>query len=457
MAGYSDLFVQTLTVPSGDTSPTQSIIYGNPQYGYFETKEFSEKAKEVTFSLVPPGYQFETEIYVKQKDSRGAFFYQQVALEKFEFPLTPAQLSPKPLQKSAGFTSNYFLSYRERIQKPGGFDSVSLLTNNYGEIVWAYGFSQPGVGKLEVGRYLGRGKYGFLGEQGTFEIANFDGKIEKTVLLEYAPQKRFLLHHDFDYDPAGAGLVAFSINYRKILNPKTSKLEDFIVGTLVNVPMNSSEARVVWDAADKNSPYKVGSCEQLNFNDLASLDGGDFDHVNSVSHVPGKGYLISSRNCSTVVMLDESFHYSWSIGIRPYATISTVGTNFEFHGQHNVHFLPNGNLMLFDNNNTTKRSRVLEIKIDEKAMTAELVKEFVPTPQLFCTHEGSATRLENGNTMGGFIQGSTRRLVEFNPDGEQIAYFNLQSDVHLESYRMQPQNTIGRETYLGKSLSAIRR
>jgi len=100
-----------------------------------------------------------------------------------------------------------------------------------------------------------------------------------------------------------------------------------------------------------------------------------------------------------------------------------------FYHQHSPELQPGGNILLFDNG--TRRpaehggefSRALELRLDEKAMTAEAVWSYRHAPDLFCPIWSDADRLPNGNTLVTFgtrTPGDTTRYVEVTSAGRVV-------------------------------------
>jgi hypothetical protein len=96
-----------------------------------------------------------------------------------------------------------------------------------------------------------------------------------------------------------------------------------------------------------------------------------------------------------------------------------------FHEAHAPELQPNGNILLYDNGGTARDfSRVLELAIDEEAMTAEIAWEYpggLADDPWSTLAMGDADRLANGNTLvtaGSLIAGdSPSRVFEVTPDG----------------------------------------
>jgi hypothetical protein len=105
-----------------------------------------------------------------------------------------------------------------------------------------------------------------------------------------------------------------------------------------------------------------------------------------------------------------------------------------FSHQHAAKWLPNGNLVLFDNGNLRLPhfSRAVEYALDQGAKTATLVWQYRLNPDVFGPAFGDVQRLANGNTL--ICWGATVPLLtEVAPDGTIVSEMALAPGV--SSYR----------------------
>lgn len=148
----------------------------------------------------------------------------------------------------------------------------------------------------------------------------------------------------------------------------------------------------------------------------------DFDHPNVLDFAPDSNYIISFRNFGAVAKIDRSTGARiWQLG-GTQSTLTFLNDPLGFFsGQHNAHFLPNGDLMVFDNGlrHNPPHSRAAEYAINESAKTATLVWEYEPQPMVFASFIGSSERLSNGNTLVGF--GALGQLDEVDPVDNLLA------------------------------------
>jgi hypothetical protein len=142
----------------------------------------------------------------------------------------------------------------------------------------------------------------------------------------------------------------------------------------------------------------------------------DLIHGNGLALTNDGNLLLSSRNLSEITKINlQTGSILWRLGGKnsDFQFVNDAG----FAYQHNINFLPDGNITLFDNHGTDQAptaSRAVEYKLDPAAKTATLVWEFSHTPPVFTDYMGDVQRLANGNTFIGW--GNTGTM----PDGFAI-------------------------------------
>jgi len=172
-----------------------------------------------------------------------------------------------------------------------------------------------------------------------------------------------------------------------------------------------------WDALNG---LDIGSTDPLILQDLADADSLDFTHANAIDVSADGSYLISLRNLSQVIKVNQSGSIVWRLG--------GVNSDFQFVNdplgrfslQHGMRELPNGNILLFDNGvgHQPPQSRAVEYQLDLNAMTATLVWQYDADPHLFGPFLGFTQRLANGNTL--ITYGAHPVIREVNPAGEVV-------------------------------------
>ena len=199
-------------------------------------------------------------------------------------------------------------------------------------------------------------------------------------------------HHDFYRFANGNTLVPEWVELPEELHRKVrggykmpgERLPRLIGDDLVEITPDQKEVRRIhtWQLLD---PVKdpIGAVRRR----------WEWTHVNGVDVNEAGDIVFSARGCDRVAVIsgktgEISFKFS------------------EARGQHNPTWLPNGNLLVFDNGQDA--SKVIEV--DPK--TGEIVWNYrgVPAHQFFSGHISGASRLSSGNVL--VCEGTSGRLFE---------------------------------------------
>lgn len=146
---------------------------------------------------------------------------------------------------------------------------------------------------------------------------------------------------------------------------------------------------------------------------------GDPVHANDIEAITKDNYqfipgakpgdvLLSLRHLDAIVLADLTQNkITWMLR----------GT---FRQQHDVDLLPNGHIMLFDNEGNVMKStgKSRSIEIDPK--TGGIVWEYDGTEMdpMYSENRGSQQRLSNGNTL--ISEANAGRLIQVTPDGDVV-------------------------------------
>ena len=175
-------------------------------------------------------------------------------------------------------------------------------------------------------------------------------------------------------------------------------------------------------------------------NTFADMTQASFDyaHVNAIALDPIDNNLLASlRTTSEIVKINRrTGQIMWHFGGKNnmFAYIGEHPENAPYYtvGQHDIHRLPNGHLLYFDNGNISgggvtpndrTYTRAVEYALDETNMTATLVWEFRHTPDISAPCTGSVKRFANGNTLidwGCAVPTSGFILTEVDPAGQVV-------------------------------------
>jgi len=203
---------------------------------------------------------------------------------------------------------------------------------------------------------------------------------------------------------------------------------DRVVGDGVALVNRAGTELRRWSAFDHLEEIPQASTDPLScYAYHFGSDTTDWTHGNCVDFRPDRNtFLVSLRNVLRIVNVDaRTGEILWQMG--PGLDFTWLGDENEndqwFLMQHGPRWLPDGNLLLFDNGNCRgfyncmhgPYSRALELAVDEEAMTVTKVWEYrVP----FSHAIGNIERHANGNTL--ITNGWNGFIVEATPDGRSV-------------------------------------
>jgi len=209
--------------------------------------------------------------------------------------------------------------------------------------------------------------------------------------------------HDFKILPNGHYLM---VSY----NDVEIDMSKIVEGGHPNA--NVTQAIIQELDANKNPVFQWKSLDYIpitdSYNDLTAKNI-DYIHLNSMFIDDNGDLLLSCRSTSEILKVSrQTGEIIWRFGGK-HNEFSFLNEHEEnaptyFCWQHDAKFLPNGNLLFFDNGSTPSEqtreySRAVEYELDEVNKTAKLVWEYRHTPDISTYNEGSAERLPNGNTL----------------------------------------------------------
>ena len=158
----------------------------------------------------------------------------------------------------------------------------------------------------------------------------------------------------------------------------------------------------------------------------------DYFHINSIEEEGEDHFLISARRTSAVYKVDRrTGEVVWRLGGKRSDFEMGEGAVFAF--QHDARRQPDGTITLFDNRGAAmeEQSRGIRLRLDEGAMRATLVREYLHPEQPFATYQGNVQVLPDGNVFVGW--GSGPYMTEHDPDGDVL--FDASFPPEVESYR----------------------
>lgn len=176
----------------------------------------------------------------------------------------------------------------------------------------------------------------------------------------------------------------------------------------------------------------------------------DHLHWNSLALDGEGGLLLSFRNRSQIVRLrPEDWSVHWKLGGADGEFALDDPDWGGFARQHDVHDLGGGRILLFDNGTFSgdgNHSRALELELDTMAFQATNVWQFDHPEQIYSGAQGSAIRMENGNTLIGWGTAGTpqhgTRVTEVTADGHIAMEVRLPAYANLYRARKYPEGML---------------
>src|SRR5215203_4278528 len=234
--------------------------------------------------------------------------------------------------------------------------------------------------------------------------------------------------HDFLITPQSTALLTIYNLVSQDLSYLGGPVEGRVIdGVVQEVDIETGEVLFEWHSLDH-----VG-LEESYYRPSPDLDWGfDYFHINSVDPNP-EGYLtISARRTSAVYKVDRNTgEVEWRLGGK-YSDFE-MGPGTRMYWQHDVRRHSDNIITIFDNARVTsgERSRGIVVEIDEDAMEATLVGEYVRPEKTLSDTQGNVQVLPGGHVFVGW--GSEPYFSEFSRDGELL--FDASFPPEVESYR----------------------
>lgn len=422
LRGIARSFVRTEKLSVADPAAVSAVVYGNPDYGFFETPAFSTAAGAVTVELVPPGYRKPIDFHLRMKDG-GAL--KPAGRRSYRSPLPPS-LSGLRAETVRGRFSFGYLILGGALKDPARPETDSLanfpfIVNRFGEIVWVHRL-QPKRRDLRINKFLssrrlGPGRFAFLAsnELTYLEVTDWKGRVESSFDGRFASPP-VVLHHDMFERPDGK-FLALSRSFHFFPNPTDpGRAREGLSGdTITLLDPATGENSTLWDSVRHYDPAArpdlwVHSDPGRAFSGWDRPSVYDTLHLNSIDPVPGTGYLLSALNLDRLIMLDEKFEkILWDVASDS-ASFVVRGAPAPMRKQHGANMTPRGTILVFNNGDCASQaasvnSGILELKLDAARGTADAVWSFEPDPPLKACSRSAAYLLPNGRVIAFYMLG----------------------------------------------------
>jgi hypothetical protein len=326
----------------------------------------------------------------------------------------------------------------------GGAQGGSMILDDSGQPVWfrpLQGMHER-VMDLKVQNYRGRSvlTWGETPREFTWgetpgEYVIFDGSYREIARIR-AGNGYQADHHEFLISPQDTALITIYGKVRMDLS-SVGGLKSGVAweGIVQEQDIETGEVLFEWHSLDH-----VGIDESYVEPWEEPRPGIDYFHINSVDVDHDNNLLVSARETSAVYKIDRtSGEIIWRLGGKKSDFEMGPGTRFAY--QHDARRRPDGTITIFDNGTTVfenglpkavEESRGIVLELDEKEMTATLVREYTHPDEQHADAAGNMQVLPNHNVFIGW--GRALVLSEFSNDGELL--FDASLPPNNKSYRV---------------------
>ena len=170
----------------------------------------------------------------------------------------------------------------------------------------------------------------------------------------------------------------------------------------------------------------------------------DFFHINSINLDSDGNLIVSARNTWAVYKLNRTTGaVLWRLGGKK--SNYSMGPGTVFAWQHDAHRQLDGTITIFDDESAPKigsQSRGLVLRLDDAAMTAHLVRQYLHHPSLLAGSQGSVDVLPNGHVFVGW--GAEPYFSEFAANGKLL--YDARFSGKAQSYRAYRIPWVGKPT-----------
>ncbi len=404
--------VVSFTVANADSA---RVLYGPPGGTQLVTPRYAvtgSPMRIVTLGLLP-----ETNYELRVEVATASEVVTTDPVEYASGPL-PDYLANEVAFQITGTPSPGYISTPVRSDPANRY---FVFFDETGRIAWYRKFDVIG----SFGQQLANGNYGvYVGfsqgwqpDYGYYEELTPAGDI---IRRHEAPAPLYTDGHELLLTPRADGFAAhlFSYSHRTIdMTPLGGLPDALIAGHQIQRFSPAGVVEFSWDAWDH---FSVMDWIELPESRRQQANA-DFDHPNSLTLDLDGHYVASFRDLAEITKINsQTGDIIWRLGgVNNQFTILNDPLD-GFNGQHSVHMLENGNVLLFDNGlrHDPPESRAVEYELDLNQMTATVVWQYRHTPAVYTMFTGAAARRTNGNTVVQFA--ATGLVVEADPAGQIV-------------------------------------
>jgi outer membrane protein assembly factor BamB len=320
-------------------------------------------------------------------------------------------------------------------EEGGSGQGGSMVFDDRGEVVWFRPLSgrHGRAMNFEVQTYRGRDVLTWGETAGEYVIC--DSSYREIARLS-AGHGYDGDHHEFLISPQDTALITI---YNSVPQDLTavggSKNGRAWQGIVQELDIETGEVLFEWRSIDH-----VGLEETyVDAREDHYAGGIDYFHINSIDVDHDDNLLISARETSAVYKIDrKSGEVIWRLGGKKSDFEMGEGARFAF--QHDARRLPDGTISIFDNGSlvfedgiprAVEESRAIVLELDERKMTASLVREYTHPDEQHADAAGNLQMLANGDAFVGW--GRALAISEFGKNGGLL--FDARLPSNNRSYR----------------------
>ena len=320
-----------------------------------------------------------------------------------------------------------------------GGQSGAMILDDAGELVW-YNPPENDLNELHdvrVQQYLGEDVITYAEANGPtgYRLGHYvisDNTYQRIAAFSIANGLTGGDHHEFLLSPEGTAFVGAYHPVEWDLSAMGGSAHGRVLDAVVQeLEIETGRVLFEWHSLDDVDPaesyYGAPSDPDEQF---------DYFHQNSIGVTPDGNIVISARHTFAIYKIDRTTgNLIWRLNGKQSDFEMGEGTPFAY--QHDARIHDNGELSLFDNasgspsEDDTVDSRGLVLDLDEEAMTATLLREYIHPTGILSSSQGNTQVLPNGNVFVGW--GSAVDFSEFTSAGELI--FNGRFPEGGNSYR----------------------
>ena len=320
-------------------------------------------------------------------------------------------------------------------EEGGAAQGGSMIFDDQGQVVWFRPLrgTQVRTMNFEVQTYQGRDVLTWGETPGDYVV--FDGSYGEIARLHAGNGYRGD-HHEFLISPQDTALITI---YNSVPQDLTaaggSKNGRAWQGIVQELDIESGEVLFEWRSIDHVALEET----YVDAQEDHYAAGIDYFHVNSIDVDDDENLLISARETSAVYKVDrKSGEVIWRLGGKKSDFEMGEGTRFAF--QHDARRQRDGTISIFDNGplvfesgipKAVEESRAIVLDLDERKMTASLVREYTHPEEQHADAAGNVQVLANGDAFVGW--GRALAVSEFSKGGELI--FDARLPAQNKSYR----------------------